>query len=91
MIHKWLSKRKENQMKLKQVYLIQTKIKEEDISAVVNYDKEDIIIEYLIFDDLNGFLTPSHKDEESIINKIRAICALYGLLDNEYILKRSLI
>lgn len=91
MILMWLRKRKETQMRLKQVYLTQTKIREEGISAVVNYDEDGINIEYLIFDDSNGFLTPSYKDEESIVNKIRAICALYGLMDNEYDLKRSLI
>lgn len=78
----------------KRFELIQNKFKEENISAVIKKEGKSIEVEYLLFDDPECNMRPSYysdADTFEVENKIKAIMAYYGYIDNEYIMYADVV
>ncbi|QQO92899.1 hypothetical protein CPT_Madawaska_251 [Staphylococcus phage Madawaska] len=78
----------------KRFKLIRNKFREENISAVIKKVDNQIEIEYLLFGDKFCLMHPSYYSKEDTMqveNKIRAVMAYYGYLDNEYIMYADVI
>ncbi|UAJ17084.1 hypothetical protein UFVDC4_00157 [Staphylococcus phage vB_SauM-UFV_DC4] len=78
----------------KRLALIRNKFDEEKITAVVRQEGKKIEVEYLLFNDENCMMRPSYYSEEDrleVENKIKAVMAYYGYLDNDFIMYADVI
>lgn len=78
----------------KRLALIRNKFKEENITAVIKKVDNQIEIEYLLFNDENCIMRPSYYSEDDrleVENKIKAVMAYYGYLDNDFIMYADVI